>query len=250
VTPYRLKDKSVIITGAASGIGRATALLVEDSGAKVTVADTNSEGGERVVDEIVSAGGTAHFVHTDISNEDSVEELVARAVEKYGRLHGAFNNAAIAGRGGALHEWSAEEYDRLIGITLTGAFFCLKHEVKHMIEAGGGSIVVTSAGGAFRMVPEIGAYALAKGGVNGLVRQAAFDYGKYGIRVNSVVPGVTETPMLGAQPGQDTDALGVLQPLGRIGQPEEVTEGAAWLLSDNSVFVTGEFLNVDGGLTL
>jgi NAD(P)-dependent dehydrogenase (short-subunit alcohol dehydrogenase family) len=250
MSSYRLQDKSVIVTGGASGIGRATALLIADCGAKVTVADTNDDNGERVVDEIKSAGGTAHFVHTDISNEDSVQELVARAVEEYGRLHAAFNNAAIAGRGGALHEWSAEEYNQLIAITLTGAFYCLKHEVKHMIENGGGSIVATSAGGAFRMVPEIGAYALAKGGVNGLVRQAAFDYGKYGIRVNALVPGVTQTPMLGAQAGQDTDALGALQPLGRIGQPEEVAEGAAWLLSDNSAFVTGEFLNVDGGLTL
>ncbi|MBQ9052611.1 SDR family oxidoreductase [Rhodococcus sp. (in: high G+C Gram-positive bacteria)] len=249
MTKYRLQDKSVVITGGASGIGRASALLAAQSGAKITVADIDADGGKNVVEEIISAGGTAQFIETDISQEDSVENLIASAIKEYGRVDAAFNNAAIAGRGGLLHEWSSEEYNRLIAITLTGNFYCLKHEVRHMIEAGGGSIVMTSAGGAFRMVPQIGAYAMAKGGVNNLVRQAAYDYGSYGIRVNAVVPGVVRTPMLGAQP-TDTDDLAAMQPLGRMGEPEEIAEAALWLLSDNSSFATGAFLDVDGGLTL
>jgi NAD(P)-dependent dehydrogenase (short-subunit alcohol dehydrogenase family) len=250
MTKYRLQDKSVVITGGAAGIGRATALLTAQSGARVTIADINGDAGRAVVKEIVDAGGVAQFVETDISQEDSVENLIALAISKYGRVDAAFNNAALSGKGGFLHEWSAEEYNRQIAVTLTGQFFCLKHQVRHMIEAGGGSIVMTTAGGAFRCVPQIGVYSIAKGGVNNLVRQAAFDYGKYGIRVNAVSPGVTRTAMLGGQPGQDTNNLAAIQPLGRMGEPEEIAEGAAWLLGDNASFVTGAFLDIDGGLSL
>ncbi|MEV0550685.1 SDR family oxidoreductase [Nocardia salmonicida] len=250
MTKYLLQDKSVVITGGSAGIGRATALLAARSGARVTVADINGDAGKVVVEEIIDAGGTAQFVETDITQEDSVEHLIAEAINVYGRVDAAFNNAAVSGKGGYLHEWSSEEYNQHIAVTLTGNFYCLKHEVRHMIEAGGGSIVMTTAGGAFRMVPQIGVYSIAKGGINNLVKQAAFDYGKYGIRVNAISPGVTRTAMLGGQPGQDTENLAAIQPLGRMGEPHEIAEGAAWLLGDNSSFATGAFLDVDGGLSL
>jgi len=243
-----LTGKSLIVTGGGSGMGRAAAKLLADRGASVAVADVNEAGGKETVDDITANGGSSVFIRTDVSSEDDVRALVAQAVDAFGGLHGAFNNAGV-GPQTELHKTTAEEWGQTLGINLTGAFYCLKHEIAYLLEHGGGSIVNTSSLAGYKAVPGMPAYVTSKHGLIGLTRAASLEYAARGIRVNVILPGTIRTPMLEAVLKDPVlaQALEEGQPIGRTGTPEDIAEQAAWLLSDASKFSTGSLFFVDGG---
>ena len=246
-----LRDKAIIVTGAASGIGEAAAHLFIKNGARLLLLDV-SPAGEAVARSITQAGGTARFVHTDISDEAAVEAAVASALDNFGGLDGAFNNAAIANCGKTLHELSERDWHRCIDINLTGTFFCLKHEIAAMLAAGGGSIVNTASVAGLVNVAAHAEYVAAKHGVIGLTRSAAGDYAMRGIRVNAIAPGGVKTAMLAASFAEHPERIEMVNdahPLGRPADPQEIAHAAMWLLSDAASFVTGAVLSVDGGFT-
>lgn len=241
----------MIITGAAMGMGEATAHLFADSGAKVVSADFNAEKGQAVANDIVANGGTAAFVSVDISDSAQVQEMVKFAVDTYGRLDGAVNNAALTPDSAPVHEFDEDYWDRLMSIDLKGTALCMKYEIRQLREQGeGGSIVNISSVSGFRPQPSNIA---AKHGVVGMTKTAALEYGVEQIRVNSVAPGAIDTPMLrGAIEEFGFDAKSYapqLSLLGRFGQASEIAECSLWLVSDQSSYVTGTTLHVDAGYT-
>ena len=245
------EGKVALVTGAGSGIGRATALVFAREGAKVVVSDIVVEGGQETVQQIEAAGGEAIFVKADVSQAADVETLIAKTVETYGRLDCAFNNAGIEGGMKLTIDCTKEEFDRTIAVNLTGVWLCMKYEIQQMLSQGGGAIVNTASAAGLVGFPGLPDYVASKHGVVGLTKTAALEYAKSGIRVNAVCPGVIQTPMVerGAQlsPGFDELALS-MEPVGRFGQPAEVGEAVVWLCSDAASFVTGIPMQVDGGL--
>lgn len=247
-----LEGRVILVTGGTGGIGSATARLCAARGACVVIADLDAAAGEALVREIQADGGKAAFVRTDIGREENVEAMVAFAVSTFGGLHGAFNNAGIDTGHTAVADTSLDQWQRNVATNLTGTFLCMKHEIAHMLAHGGGAIVNTSStSGAIATVTSAD-YTASKHGVVGITRSAAVDYSSKGIRVNAVLPGGIATPMLmGALVGNDPlrKVVEASHPIGRIGQPEEVAEAAAFLLSDAASFITGACLAVDGGFT-
>lgn len=246
-----LTDKSLIITGGGSGMGREAALLTAARGAKVTVVDLAEANGQATVQTIVDAGGTAQFVRADVTNEDDTAAMVDAAVQQYGGLHGAFNNAGIIGAGGKISDYSLADWNKVITINLTGVFVSMRAELRYLESQGAGSIVNTASTAGLIAYPNLPAYVASKHGVVGLTKQVAVDYASKGIRVNAVLPGSTMTPLAAesfADPELKAKAESA-QPIGRLGQPEEIAEMAAWLLSDASSFVVGGVFTVDGGVT-
>ena len=245
------EGKVALVTGAGSGIGRATGLVFAREGAKVVVADIVVEGGQETVQQIEAAGGEAIFVKADVSQAADVETLIAKTVETYGRLDCAFNNAGIEGGMKLTIDCTKEEFDRTIAVNLTGVWLCMKYEIQQMLSQGGGAIVNTASAAGLVGFPSLPDYVASKHGVVGLTKTAALEYAKSGIRVNAVCPGVIQTPMVerGAQlsPGFDELALS-MEPVGRFGQPSEIGEAVVWLCSDAASFVTGIPMQVDGGL--
>ena len=245
------EGKVALVTGAGSGIGRATGLVFAREGAKVVVADIVVEGGQETVQQIEAAGGEAIFVKADVSQAADVETLIAKTVETYGRLDCAFNNAGIEGGMKLTIDCTKEKFDRTIAVNLTGVWLCMKYEIQQMLSQGGGAIVNTASAAGLVGFPGLPDYVASKHGVVGLTKTAALEYAKSGIRVNAVCPGVIQTPMVerGAQlsPGFDELALS-MEPVGRFGQPAEVGEAVVWLCSDAASFVTGIPMQVDGGL--
>ncbi len=249
-----LEGKVAIVTGAAMGMGEATARLFAEAGAKVVLADYNEELGVKVTESIVASGGQAAFVKTDISQSAQVKRMVEFSVERFGRLDAAVNNAAVKPDNAPAAEFDEEYWDRLMAVDFKGTALCMKYELAQMVtQGGGGSIINISSVSGARPQPNNVAYVSAKHGVNGMAKTAAMEYGRYNIRVNTIAPGAIDTPMLqtalkeiGADPAAFAKQLSVLE---RFGQPEEVAQGSLWLASDASSFVTGTLLYIDGGYT-
>lgn len=249
-----LQDKVTIVTGAAMGMGEATARLFSEAGAKVVVADFNEEKGRAVAEGIVANGGEAFFVKVDISDSAQVEQLVAATVERYGRLDSAVNNAALTPDDKPVAEFDEAYWDRLMAVDLKGTALCMKYEIRQLLAQGdGGSIINISSVSGFRPQPNNIAYVAAKHGVVGMTKVAAVEYGPQNIRVNSVAPGAIDTPMLrGAleQFGLDPEAYAPqLSLLNRFGQAEEIAQASLWLASDASSYLTGTTIHADAGYT-
>jgi len=244
--------KSVLVTGAAGGIGRAAALAFAGAGARVAVVDVDAKGGEDTVALIAQAGGEAFFVKADVSQSAQVEAMVAAVVERWGRLDCAFNNAGIEIEHLPLADSDEATFDRLIGVNVKGVWLCMKHEIRQMLKQGGGTIVNTASVAGLVGAPLMPLYAASKHAVVGLTKTAAAEYGKAGIRVNSVCPGIIRTPMLERalerEPRRENSIVKA-HPIGRLGEAEEIANAAVWLCSDAASFVTGHQLAVDGGLT-
>jgi len=245
-----VRGKAALVTGGASGIGRATARLLAREGARVLVCDRDAAGAEKTAAKIAAGGGEAAFRETDVCREEDVCAAVHAAVEAFGRLDCAVNNAGLTGDIGPLHETSLEGWHGILAVNLTGVFLCLKHEIPVMQAQGGGAIVNLSSGAGVVGTPGLAPYAASKHGVLGLTKTAALENATTGVRVNAVCPGSTDTPLLrGAMAANAALEKLVLrgQPGGRLGRPEEIAEACVWLCSDRASFVTGESLLVDGG---
>jgi NAD(P)-dependent dehydrogenase (short-subunit alcohol dehydrogenase family) len=248
----RLEGKKAIVTGGAGGIGRATSLAFAAEGASVAVVDLNAEAAEGVAGEIRAAGGTAIALAADVSSEPDIERVIASTVDEFGGIDIVFNNAGIIRRTTAV-ETSVEEWDRVFGVNVRAIFLMCKHAVPVMAAAGGGSIVNTGSGWGLKGGGQAISYCASKGAVVNMTRALAIDHGPQGIRVNSVNPGDVDTGMLrdeARQLGQDQAgflAEAADRPLQRMGQPSEIAAAVVWLASDESSYVTGSALVVDGG---
>lgn len=242
-----LENRVAIVTGAASGIGRAVALAYAEAGARVVVADVSEKGGNETVSQIASAGGTAVFVRADSASPQDNERLVAKTVEQFGALHIACNNAGIGGEAHAVGDMPPEEWNRVIAINLSGVFYAMRYQIPAMLRAGGGVIVNMASILGQVAAPEHAPYVAAKHGVVGLTRAAALEYAQQGIRVVSVGPAYIDTPLLENLPDEVRKGLVSLHPVGRLGRGTEVAELVIWLSSDKASFATGGYYPVDGG---
>jgi NAD(P)-dependent dehydrogenase (short-subunit alcohol dehydrogenase family) len=244
-----LTDRTAIVTGAGSGIGRAVALAYARDGARVVVSDISREGGEETVRLIRQATPAAEtfFFRADASRPDDQEALVKAAVERFGALHVACNNAGIVGELNRVAELSAEGWRRVIEVNLSGVYYAMHAQIPRVLEAGGGSIVNLAS--VLGQVASAGAsgYVAAKHGVVGLTQTAALEYAAQGVRVNAVGPGYIDTPLLDGLSARTRKNAVALHPIGRIGRAEEVAELVAWLSSDRASFVTGAYYPIDGG---
>ncbi|QSG10169.1 SDR family NAD(P)-dependent oxidoreductase [Halapricum desulfuricans] len=246
-----INDKVAVVTGASTGIGHAAALRFAEEGASVVAADVNVEDGEATAEEIEEMGGEATFVETDVSDWDDVQAMVDTAVDTYGGLDFAFNNAGIEGENEALGDQPLENWEQVIDVNLKGVFQSMKAEIPVMLDGGGGSIVNVSSIAGEVGFPQISPYVASKHGTIGLTKTAALEYSGEGIRVNVIAPGVIETPMVeaSAEENETTQQAIAATPLGRLGKPEEIGDAAVWLCSDDATFVTGETFVIDGGYT-
>lgn len=245
-----VQGKVALVTGGGSGIGRATALRLAQEGAKVMIADYMPEGGDRTVKMIKEAGGEAAFVEADVSVTKQAEAMIDKTVQTFGRIDCAFNNAGIEGRIANTVECPEEIFDRTIAINLKGVWLCMRYEIPQMLKQGGGTIVNTASVAGLVGFEGLPAYNASKHGVVGLTRTAALEFAQKKIRVNCVCPGVIRTPMVERMldtRGFTEQELNAGEPVGRMGQPEEIAAGVVWLLSDASSFVTGHPMVIDGG---
>jgi 2,5-dichloro-2,5-cyclohexadiene-1,4-diol dehydrogenase 1 len=244
------KEKSIIVTGGASGIGLAACQMLAEAGSYVTIADIDEQAGERAIANFALRGLEANFIRTDVGDEESVESMVERATTNYGRLDAAINAAGIGPKGLPLHELSVDDWDRGLSTNLRGIFLCMKYEISALLATGTGSIVNISSTAAVRGSPNMAEYCASKAGMMGLVRGAAADYGARNIRINAVLPGATWTPLVERLIERDSiDVSKLKTPIARFAEPSEIAGAAIWLISDAASFVTGAGFPVDGGQT-
>lgn len=243
-----LDNKTAIVTGAGSGIGRAIAVLYAKEGARVMVSDIDDAGGKQTVDQITKAGGRASFFKADTSSPEDNRRLVEEAVKQYGGLHLAVNNAGIGGPLADAGDYPIDGWDKVIAINLSGVFYGMRYQIPAILNAGGGSIVNMASILGQVGTPMSPAYVAAKHGVVGLTRAAALSYAKRNLRINAIGPAYIRTPLVEKALDEATlNALVGLHPIGRLGNSNEVAELALWLISDKASFVTGAYYPVDGG---
>ncbi len=243
----QFENKVVIITGAASGIGRATAIAFALEGAKVVVSDMKEEEGIKTVKLIEEKKGSATFIKCDVSSDDEVKNLIAKTVEKFGGLDFAFNNAGIEGVVSPTTDCSFENWNRTIDINLKGVWLCMKYQIPAMIKNGNGSIVNCSSIAGLVGFEGSPAYVASKHGVIGLTQTAALENAKKKIRINAVCPGPIETSMLERLGKETIQALATQTPMGRLGVPHEIADAVIWLCSEKSSYITGQSITIDGG---
>ncbi|TNF36308.1 MAG: SDR family oxidoreductase [Gammaproteobacteria bacterium] len=245
-----VEGKVGLVTGAGMGIGREIACLMAEEGAKVVVADFNTEAGEATVQRIREAGGEAVFVHGDVSDEAQVQATIQKALDSFGRLDIACNSAALSRGSGPIHLYERSVFDQTLEMCLTNTWLCMKYEIPAMLASGGGAIVNISSNASLRGQAFNTAYAAAKAGVNTLTQSAATEYGHQGIRINAVSPGVIRTPGVEKYFKEQPDMAKQLEKqslMNRLGEPREIAEAVVFLLSDRASFITGQILSVDGG---
>lgn len=248
-----MSGKVALVTGGASGIGRAAALLFAREGASVVIADIQQSAGQETAQLIAHRGGQAVFVRADVTVERDIHDMVATAMDRFGRLDAAFNNVGHPGYQCDAHETTAEQWDHVATIDLRATWLSVKHEIPAMLASGGGAIVNTATTGVMNVVPHMAAFTAFKHGIVGLTKSIARDYAARNIRANVLCPGATATPMLLdwlPQLGMTPQAMGASIPMGRMARPEEQAEAAVWLCSPRSSYVTGVVLPVDGGAVL
>ena len=246
----KLKDKVAIVTGGGSGIGKETVLKLASEGAKVIIADWKKGHADDLISKIKENGGHAEFYQINVSHLDDVQNCVNHCIDSFGRLDIMINNAGIGGSLAYFEDQSNEEWHKIIAINQTGVFYCMKEALKQMKKQGSGAIVNTASLAGIGSAPRMGAYAASKHAVVGMTKTAASEYAKYGIRINAICPSVIDTPM-----GQDymshnkelSDMVKQAIPMKRFGQASEVADVICWLCSDDSSFVTGETVRIDGG---
>lgn len=255
VVKYDFGGKVALVTGATSGIGKATAIMFARNGAKTVVAGRNKKRGQEVIDEIKSVGGEAIFIEVDMEDQVEIKQLIDQTVATYGRLDFAFNNAGISGRPALTHETKLRDFREIMDINLNSVFLSMKYELEEMLKSGGGNIVNCSSYGGTHGVGGMSAYTASKHGVIGLTKAAAVEYAKLGVRINAVCPGSVQTPLIEAL----ADVAGDIsagtsegqaeQPgMNRVGTPDEVAEVVMFLCSEASSFVTGSTVAIDGGM--
>ena len=247
----RFEGKVALVTGGGSGIGRATSLAFAGEGAKVVIDDINVEGGEETVRLIKEAGGEAVFVKADVSKAPEVEAMVQKAIDTYGRLDCAYNNAGIGEPLKRVHKTTEDNFDRLMATNLKGVYLCMKYEIPPMLKQGKGSIVNTASLAGLKGLSGQAAYVASKHGVVGLTKSAAIEYATLGIRINCICPGVINTPLIAPNmKGRPQVEKGYIdmEPIGRLGKPEEIAAAVLWLSSDEASFAVGSIFSVDGGV--
>jgi len=250
MTDLKMRSKTALVTGAGSGIGRAIALTFSREGAYVALADMNELGGKETLEMIKKAGGKAFFIKTDVSRTPDVEKMVQETVKEFGRLDYAANNAGIEGTQGNILDQTEESWDRVLNVNLKGVWLCMKYEIPEMLKNPGGAIVNTASVAGLAGFAGLSPYVASKHGVVGITRTAALEFATKGIRINAVCPGVIKTPMIDRFTHGDEEiakTFTALEPVGRMGKPEEIAEAVVWLCSDAASFVDGFPMAVDGG---
>lgn len=241
------EDKVVIITGAGSGIGQATAMAFAREGARVVVSDINEEGSKKTLEAIKKLNGKAIFIKCDVSKEEDVKSMVNQTIKAFGHLDCAFNNAGIEGHPCPTVDCTVDDWNQTIDINLKGVWLCMKYEIPEMLKNGKGAIVNCSSIAGLVGFETLPAYVASKHGVIGLTEAASLEYAKKNIRINAVCPGAIHTPMLERFTHGDEKSMADQDPMGRVGRPEEIAESVLWLCSDKASYITGEKLAVDGG---
>jgi NAD(P)-dependent dehydrogenase (short-subunit alcohol dehydrogenase family) len=247
------QGKVAFVTGAGSGIGRATALAFARAGASVMVADLSEQGSRETARLIEEQGGRTLAVKCDVTRSEDVKAALDKTIAAFGRLDFAFNNAGVEQRNAALADFEEEEWNRIMDVNLRGVFLCMKYEIPLLLKQGGGAIVNTSSGAGVIGIKGGAAYAAAKHGVIGLTKSAALDYAAKNIRVNAVAPGYIATPMMERFTGGSAEGRAKVvseEPIGRMGQPEEIANAVIWLCSDAAAFMVGHAMVIDGGQTI
>jgi NAD(P)-dependent dehydrogenase (short-subunit alcohol dehydrogenase family) len=246
----RFTGKVAFVTGGASGIGRATAVAFAQEGARVAILDLTEEALATTAEAVRATGAEVLVLACDVAKPEQVEAAIAEVVATFGRLDVAFNNAGVENKAAPVAEIALEEWDRILNINLRGTFVCMKHELAQMVRQGSGVVVNTSSGAGVRGVAGGASYAASKHAIIGLTKSAALDYAKANIRVNAVLPGNIETPMMDRFTGGDIQKAIDLEPVGRLGKPEEIADAVLWMSADLGAFVTGAAIAVDGGWSL
>jgi NAD(P)-dependent dehydrogenase (short-subunit alcohol dehydrogenase family) len=245
-----MTQKVAVITGGATGIGRSTAMLLASKGIKLVISVRREAAGQKAVEEIRARGGDAAFIAVDVDREAHVRRLIEFAIEKFGRLDLAVNNAGISNETKTIGDSDPAKFQAMLQTNVMGVYLCMKYEIQQMLKNGGGSIVNLASIAGLNGIPYAGPYAATKHAVVGLTKSGALDYATQNIRINAVAPGAIKTDIIAgsiAQGQYDEATISAMHPMARMGNPEEIARGIAWLLSDEATFVTGHVLNIDGG---